>query len=146
MIPRNEHPNPNFKRNDYIILNGEWDFEFDFGNSGKERNLFAVDADFSKKINVPFCPESELSGIEHVDFIPAVWYRRKINITENSILGSPKYVPYEDINLPIPENHDQYLKYIYGDYMKIPSKEEIEAKTHTPYILDLKKPQNKNKK
>ena len=32
MIPRNEHPNPNFYRNDYIILNGEWDFDFDFGN------------------------------------------------------------------------------------------------------------------
>ena len=62
MIPRNEHPNPNFKRNDYIILNGQWDFEFDFGNSGKERKLFDVDAQFSKKINVPFCPESELSG------------------------------------------------------------------------------------
>ena len=40
MIPRNEHPNPNFKRNDYIILNGQWDFEFDFSNSGKDRKLF----------------------------------------------------------------------------------------------------------
>ena len=67
MITRNEHPNPNFKRADYIILNGEWDFEFDFGNSGEERNLFAVDSEFSKKINVPFCPESELSGINYKD-------------------------------------------------------------------------------
>ena len=39
MIPRNEHPNPNFKRNDYIILNGEWDFEFDFGNSKKAEDI-----------------------------------------------------------------------------------------------------------
>ena len=80
MIPRNEHPNPNFKRNDYIILNGEWDFEFDFGNSGKERKLFDVDAQFSKKINVPFCPESELSGINYKDFIPAVWYKKTVEI------------------------------------------------------------------
>ena len=87
MIPRNEHPNPNFKRNDYIILNGEWDFEFDFGNSGKERSLFAVDAEFSKKINVPFCPESELSGIGYKDFMAAVWYKRTVEITEEQLKG-----------------------------------------------------------
>ena len=87
MIPRNEHPNPNFKRNDYIILNGEWDFEFDFGDSGKERNLFSVDAQFSKKINVPFCPESELSGIGYKDFMAAVWYKRTVEITEEQLNG-----------------------------------------------------------
>ena len=85
MIPRNEHPNPNFKRNDYIILNGEWDFEFDFGDSGKERKMFAVDAPFSKKINVPFCPESELSGICYKDFMAAVWYKRTVNVTEEQL-------------------------------------------------------------
>ena len=87
MIPRNEHPNPNFKRNDYIILNGQWDFEFDFGDSGKERNMFAVDAEFSKKINVPFCPESELSGIGYKDFMAAVWYKRTVEITEEQLKG-----------------------------------------------------------
>ncbi len=87
MIPRNEHPNPNFKRNDYIILNGEWDFEFDFGDSGKERKMFAVDAEFSKKINVPFCPESELSGIGYKDFMAAVWYKRTVYVTEEQLKG-----------------------------------------------------------
>lgn len=87
MIPRNEHPNPNFKRDNYIILNGEWDFDFDFGNSGKERKLFAVDTVFSKKINVPFCPESELSGIGYKDFMPAVWYKRTVEITEEQLKG-----------------------------------------------------------
>lgn len=87
MIPRNEHPNPNFKRNDYIILNGEWDFEFDFGDSGKERKMFAVDAPFSKKINVPFCPESELSGIGYKDFMAAVWYKRTVYVTEEQLKG-----------------------------------------------------------
>ena len=87
MIPRNEHPNPNFKRNDYIILNGQWDFEFDFGDSGKERNMYAVDAPFSKKINVPFCPESELSGIGYKDFMAAVWYKRTVEITEEQLKG-----------------------------------------------------------
>lgn len=85
MIPRNEHPNPNFKRANYEILNGEWDFEFDFGNSGINREMFKNDSVFSKKITVPFCVESELSGIGYKDFIPAVWYRRKINITKEQL-------------------------------------------------------------
>ena len=85
MIPRNEHPNPNFKRENYEILNGEWEFEFDFGNSGVNREMFKNDSVFSKKITVPFCVESELSGIGYKDFIPAVWYRRKINITKEQL-------------------------------------------------------------
>ena len=63
MIPRNEHPNPQMMRENYRNLNGEWSFEFDFGNSGRDRKMYEENALFSKKINVPFCPESELSGI-----------------------------------------------------------------------------------
>ena len=85
MIPRNEHPNPNFKRANYEILNGEWDFEFDFGNSGINREMFKNSSVFSKKITVPFCVESELSGIGYKDFIPAVWYRKEINITKEQL-------------------------------------------------------------
>ncbi len=85
MIPRNEHPNPNFKRANYEILNGEWEFEFDFGNSGINREMFKNSSVFSKKITVPFCVESELSGIGYKDFIPAVWYRKKINITKEQL-------------------------------------------------------------
>ena len=85
MIPRNEHPNPNFKRANYEILNGEWEFEFDFGNSGINREMFKNNSVFSKKITVPFCVESELSGIGYKDFIPAVWYRRKINVTKEQL-------------------------------------------------------------
>ncbi len=85
MIPRSEHPNPMVKRENFVNLNGEWDFEFDFGNSGKNRQLFKDEAEFSKKIIVPFCPESELSGIGYKDFISAVWYKRDIEITEEQL-------------------------------------------------------------
>lgn len=76
---RQEHPNPQFLRDSWVNLNGEWDFEFDFGTSGIERKLYTMDS-FSKKINVPFCPESSLSGIEYKDFIPGVWYLKKFTI------------------------------------------------------------------
>ncbi|MBO5360976.1 MAG: beta-galactosidase [Clostridia bacterium] len=81
-IPRIEYPRPQFVRESYINLNGEWDFEFDFGVSGKARKMYEPDAQFTKKIIVPFCPESELSGIGYKDFMNAVWYRRKVELTK----------------------------------------------------------------
>ncbi len=81
-IPRCEYPRPQFVRESYINLNGEWEFEFDFGNSGKARKMFADDAVYSKKIIVPFCPESELSGINYKDFMHSVWYRRKVELVK----------------------------------------------------------------
>ena len=34
-IPRAEYPRPQFERNAWINLNGEWTYSFDFGGSGK---------------------------------------------------------------------------------------------------------------
>lgn len=86
-IPRHEHPDPQCERAAWLNLNGEWDFEFDFGNSKKESGI--IDRkDWETKIVVPFCPESKLSGIEHTDFIPAVWYRRTVGITAEQLKGN----------------------------------------------------------
>ena len=79
-IPRSEYPRPQFVRESYINLNGEWEFEFDFGVSGKARKMYEADAEYTKKITVPFCPESELSGICYKDFMNSVWYRRKFDL------------------------------------------------------------------
>lgn len=85
-IPRAEHPNPQSERKNWLNLNGEWDFEFDFGNSKLDAGILDK-AEWEKKIVVPFCPESKLSGIEYTDFIPAVWYRKTINITAENLEG-----------------------------------------------------------
>lgn len=78
---RREHPNPQWERKNWRNLNGEWEFDFDFGKSARERELYKSGA-LTKKINVPFCPESELSGINCKDFMAAVCYRKVINLTE----------------------------------------------------------------
>ncbi len=78
--PRPEYPRPQFMRGDWLCLNGEWQFEVDPGDSGFERGLQAQV--LSQRITVPFCPESELSGVGNTDFMPAVWYRRTITIPE----------------------------------------------------------------
>ena len=63
----------------WMNLNGKWDFAFDPGRSGLGRGLPAGDPKaFPRKIAVPFCPESKLSGIADTDFHDAVWYRREV--------------------------------------------------------------------
>ncbi len=80
-IPRPEYPRPRLVRDKWQNLNGEWDFLFDFGNSGKYRKFWLKDNYiFDKKITVPFVPESKLSGIEYIDFFTTCWYRRAISI------------------------------------------------------------------
>lgn len=80
-IPRPEYPRPQFQRDDWMNLNGEWSYAFDFGKSGMDRRLFESKG-FDSKITVPFCPESKLSGVGYVDFIPSMWYHRKIQIPQ----------------------------------------------------------------
>ena len=87
MIYRTEHPKPQFMRENWLNLNGEWQFEIDNGNSGAERKLFEASQEFSQKINVPFCPESKLSGVENVDFMNSVWYKREFEITKKQLEG-----------------------------------------------------------
>ena len=79
-MPRTDYPRPMWARNEWYCLNGEWDFEIDYSISGEARTLYN-DGEFTKKITVPFCPESKLSGIGHIDFMPCVWYRKKVNIS-----------------------------------------------------------------
>ena len=80
-IPRKEYPRPQFERQSWVNLNGEWDYTFDFANSGVERG-FAKATSFEGKIMVPFAPESKLSGVEHKDFITGIWYHRLIDIPQ----------------------------------------------------------------
>ncbi|OGV65710.1 MAG: beta-galactosidase [Lentisphaerae bacterium RIFOXYB12_FULL_65_16] len=77
-IPRPEYPRPQFVRQDWLCLNGDWQFEVDHADTGLERGV--KDRDLTDRILVPFCPESTLSGIGNTDFMEAVWYRREVRI------------------------------------------------------------------
>ncbi|HOJ40221.1 MAG TPA: glycoside hydrolase family 2 TIM barrel-domain containing protein, partial [bacterium] len=81
-LPRPEHPRPDFYRQDWINLNGIWQFKIDQGNQGVEKGFFREETVFLEKILVPFCPESTLSGIATKDFLVCVWYRRRFTIPE----------------------------------------------------------------
>ena len=83
---RPEFPNPQFRRDNWVNLNGTWSFQMDKEDNGAEKKYFERTS-FDGSIEVPFCPESALSGIGHTDFINACWYAREIDIPESALTG-----------------------------------------------------------
>jgi len=79
-IPRPEHPKPQFRREAWLNLNGRWDFAMDPDVVGIKESWQSNPSQLDKKIVVPFCVESKLSGIGQTDFINAVWYRRTFTL------------------------------------------------------------------
>lgn len=83
---RSEFPNPQFRRDEWENLNGPWRFALDQTDNGIDKGFSARD-DFDDVIEVPFCPESKLSGIGHTDFIRACWYARHFNVPKEALTG-----------------------------------------------------------
>ena len=86
-IFRGEYPNPQFERSDWQSLNGEWDFgfkkavrEYKFSSDESMAADICKSNNYTRKINVPFCIESKLSGIGYTDFANRVWYRKMVII------------------------------------------------------------------
>jgi|SRR5579871_1272773 len=78
-VPRAEYPQPQFERENWVNLNGQWEFEFDDGNRGLTEHWAAGKA-FSRHITIPYCFESKLSGIGDTSFHPWAWYRRTLTV------------------------------------------------------------------
>ncbi len=66
-IPRAEHPRTQMRRDKWINLNGVWQFEIDYGDSGRAQGI--LERELKRRITVPFCPESELTGVGERDFL-----------------------------------------------------------------------------
>ena len=78
-IPKPEHPRPDFERAKWANLNGQWQFRFDPLDEG----LAAAWSDgegFDRSITVPFCWESELSGIQDLSGQQIGWYARDFTV------------------------------------------------------------------
>lgn len=76
-IPRPEHPRPDFMRDTFYNLNGQWEFSFDDNEIGLRDGWQKPEHHFEKTIVVPFCYQCAASGIGPTDEIhPVLWYRR----------------------------------------------------------------------
>lgn len=86
---RNEYPRPHFRRDDWLSLNGEWEFEFDDNKDGELRGLHKGNVKLNNKIIVPFTYQYKESGIGDTADHEVLWYRRTFNYlnTKNVILG-----------------------------------------------------------
>ena len=76
---RKEYPRPQLVREDWLCLNGQWEFEIDNSESGEAREFFKREK-LDCEITVPYCPESELSGIGNKDYMNCVWYKKDVEI------------------------------------------------------------------
>ena len=73
-IPHNYYPRPQFKRESFFSLNGEWEF-------GEDINA-------SERITVPFVPESKLSGLSREPLKSAtVYYKKRFVLPEKFNTG-----------------------------------------------------------
>lgn len=79
-IMRAELPNPSFARERWRTLNGQWDFLMDPEDCLQVGGVDKLSWD--RTICVPFCYESELSGIGSDAPSRSVWYRRSFAVTE----------------------------------------------------------------
>lgn len=76
------YPRPQFVRENWINLNGEWNFIFDDENIGEKQKYYNKFPE-SIKIQVPFTYETKMSGINDETIHKNIWYQKNINLQKN---------------------------------------------------------------
>ena len=77
--PRPEYPRPDFRRESFQNLNGEWAFAFDDADVGLDEKWYER-FDLDRTITVPYVYQCELSGIHDRSFHNVVWYQKRVVI------------------------------------------------------------------
>lgn len=78
-IPRPEYPRPQFVRDRWLNLNGEWEFAFDDENQGLQLG-WQDGRQLPGRIIVPFGYQADLSGIGDKSVHETVWYARSFEV------------------------------------------------------------------
>ena len=99
MIPRAEHPRPDWERKHWLNLNGEWNFDFSEAETCPE---------LGKKITVPFSWAAPLSGVAE-DKKGTGWYQRTARFDAQGdvwlVIGAADYETVVFINGKIAGQH-----------------------------------------
>jgi beta-galactosidase/beta-glucuronidase len=129
-VPRPEYPRPQFRREGWINLNGEWRFAFDDEDAGLSEHWQRVasgdvgsdTAPFDRSITVPFCFQSKLSGIGETAFHDVVWYARTF-----------EFMPAGDERLLLHFGAVDYRAAVWVNGVQVASHEG----GHTPFSADV---------
>ena len=79
MIFRTEHPKPQFMRESWMNLNGEWQFETDNDNDGRERGtVCGRGAPFRQHKRSLLPRKPPVGGKMYTDFMNSVWYEKEL--------------------------------------------------------------------
>jgi len=76
------HPSPQRRRAGWLDLTGPWGFAYDDANAGLGDGWQDDPQPYGRVIQVPFPPESKLSGIHDTVEHPVVWYRRTFRLSD----------------------------------------------------------------
>ena len=74
------YPRPQLVREDWLALNGAWDFAIDYEGTLTDPDQVA----WNSTIEVPFAPETPASGIGETGLFRALWYRRQFTISSQA--------------------------------------------------------------
>jgi beta-galactosidase/beta-glucuronidase len=77
------HPRPLMCREQWSSLDGTWELAFDDDDRGLAQRWFrAGHQGFPDRIEVPYPPESQASGLGRTELHPVVWYRRSLSLDQ----------------------------------------------------------------
>ena len=77
---RAEHPRPDARREEWLNLNGDWQFAFDPEDRGLRENWQTEPGRFDRRIVVPFGWQSRLSGLADTSGQRVGWYCRTFRV------------------------------------------------------------------
>src|SRR5229473_466532 len=79
------HPRPQLTRPRWIDLGGVWGFAYDEAGRGLDEGWQERTDVFTRTIQVPFPPESPISGLGDTAYHPIVWYRRTFRVADEDV-------------------------------------------------------------
>jgi beta-galactosidase/beta-glucuronidase len=82
MIAAAKHPRPDFLRERWTSLDGDWEFAFDDADKGRAERWEQGQAPLPLRIRVPFCYQSPASGIGDGTPHQTLWYRRTFDLPD----------------------------------------------------------------
>ena len=83
VVPRPEHPRPDFRRDNWLNLNGVWEFRYDPDDLGEAGQWYHREhTGYDQRIVVPFPWQSASSGQHNPAYRGIAWYRRPFDVPQ----------------------------------------------------------------